>query len=243
MPIPRSTSVVDLLRLSSHHTLSKNHCSQMTRTLEKTWCELQRVVPDIPAVVLLVLSARDYSRRDHFSPKAWRDPTNGELLHEVAVHPGMLGSPQDLLATLLHEAAHAILWEKRSETSKHCCGVSWSGYYHRVEFRSAAQRLGLKVNFRNRRYGFCLTTWPEQRVPEEYSGATNILKQLQLIAARQLPSLRTKPEAIKCSTQRGHSRRAACCCAPPRSLRISCNQFLLGPIYCGACGQVFQLSA
>jgi hypothetical protein len=100
-------------------------------------------------------------RRGHFTMEAWRKGHEQQLLHEVAVHPGMFESSDKLLITILREAAHAILWEIRKDGDNHCCGVPLAGYYHRTEFRSSARRLGLGVHFLNRRYGFCVTTWPD----------------------------------------------------------------------------------
>ena len=239
MPIaPESTRDVDATRMPSPCGENDHHCSQLTVILESAWGELQRVVPEIPDVVLLVLSAREHSRRGHFTMEAWRNRADDARLHEVAVHPGMFEAPQDLLATLLHEAAHAILWEKRSEASKHCCGVSLRGYYHRVEFRSAARGLGLEVNFKNRRYGFCLTKWPDDNWPEEYSVAMNTLSQFHLVASQQLPSLRSETGSAQ---PPANYKRAMCSCAPPRSFRISVRQISLGAIRCDICGSTFQL--
>jgi hypothetical protein len=137
----------------------------MSAALEEAWAELRRIQPDIPPVIILALFGRECRRRGLFCMDAWRKRSDRQMLHEVAVHPGMFDSPRDLLVTLVHEAAHAILWEKRHDDDKHCCGVSLSRYYHRVEFRSAAERLGLEVGFLNRRYGFSLTDWPSCGVP------------------------------------------------------------------------------
>jgi hypothetical protein len=154
--------------------------------LECAWDILRLLVPGLPGVVLLVLSAREYKRRGHFSMEAWRRRQQPELLHEVAVHPGLFDSPEDLLVTLIHEVAHTILWENRKPGDTHCCGVSLSGYYHRTEFRSVAQQLGLEVHFLNRRYGSSWTGWPKTGMPPRYGPVVEILSRLSLVATHTL---------------------------------------------------------
>ena len=186
VPIEISTPVVESF-LSSSGFDSPRHGSRFMAVLDAAWGELRRIEPAVPQVVLLALSARDYSRRGHFTMDAWRKRHEQRLLHEVAVHPGMFESPADLLMTILHEAAHAVLWECRKDGDQHCCGVALTGYYHRKEFRSAAQRLGLEVHFLNRRYGFCVTTWPAAGAPERYRSVLETLRQFVVVASRQLP--------------------------------------------------------
>ncbi len=164
LSIGSSTSVVESTQAWCASPDSPKHGSRLTALLETAWKQLREIIPGLPAVVFLVLSAREY-RRGHFAMEAWRKRWEQDLLHEVAIHLGMFESPEDLLITILHEAAHALLWENRKAGDKHCCGVSVTGYYHRKEFRDAAVLLGLDVHFRNRRYGFSVTTWPASGVP------------------------------------------------------------------------------
>ena len=156
--IQSSTSVVECAQVSYASSGSHKNSSRFTVVLETAWSQLRGMIPGLPAVVLLVLSAREYRRRGHFATEAWRKRRDRDLLHEVAVHPGMFECPEDLLLTILHEAAHAVLGEGRRVGDHHCCGVSLTGYYHRKEFRDAAEQLGLAVHFWNRRYGFSVTT-------------------------------------------------------------------------------------
>lgn len=100
----------------------QQHISRLMAVLETAWQELRRIVPGLPSVVLVVLSAREYSRREHFAMESWRKRHQENLLHELAVHPGMFEYPHGLLITLLHEAAHALLWECR----KVGCTLLWS---------------------------------------------------------------------------------------------------------------------
>ena len=209
--------------------------SRFLAVLESAWSELRAIIPNLPTVVMLVLSARTYSRRGHFARDIWRKRHNEQLLHEVAVHPGMFESPDDLLITILHEAAHAILWEGRGPRDKHCCGISLKGYYHRKEFRVTATDLGLEVHFLNRPYGHCVTIWPAPGVPERYRTLLATLRQFSVVASKRLPP-RVIPPVTKKQIPWISLR---CACNPPRTLRCHPREAHSGDIICGVCGGRF----
>ena len=203
--------------------------------LETAWRQLRELIPGLPAVLLLVLSAREYQRRGHFAREAWRSRHEQDLLHEVAVHPGMFECPEDLLVKMLHEAAHALLWEGRKLDDQHFCGVSRTGYYHRKEFCAAAVRLGLEVCFLNRRYGFSFTTWPAAGVPRQYREVLGTLGEFAVVAAQHLPA-RGMPPAVKKQVPWVV---LGCACVPQRLLRCPSDEFDRGAIFCGVCGHRF----
>ena len=210
--------------------------SCFTAVLETTWSQLREIVPGLPQVVMLVLSAREYGRRGHFVGDAWLKRHKQDLLHEVAVHPGMFVSPDDLLNTILHEAAHAILWDNRKEGDRHRGGVSLKGYYHRKEFRRMAEQLGLKVHFLNRRYGHCVTTWPAAGVPEQYQRLLHILGNFSVLTSKRLPRI-FAPEPPKKQTRWVV---AGCACGPPRILHCYPHEMQRGGIVCRLCGEHFR---
>jgi hypothetical protein len=61
-------------------------------------------------------------------------------LSEVLITPdGLTGRAADVLATLLHEAAHSVAWRRgMKDTSR-------QGRYHNRRFQTVAQELGLQV--------------------------------------------------------------------------------------------------
>jgi hypothetical protein len=235
LPTELSTPSVESIAQLRSGFDSTRHSSRFMAVLDAAWGELRGIEPALPQVVLLALSAREYSRRGHFTMEAWRKRHDQRLLHEVAVHPGMFESPGDLLITILHEAAHAILWESREDGDQHCCGVSLTGYYHRKEFRDAARRLGLGVHFLNRRYGFCVTTWPAAGIPEKYGGVLETLRQFAVVASRRLPA-RVVPVAVK---KQVPWIALGCACLPQRLLRCSPAGLQRGAVICGVCGERF----
>ncbi len=209
--------------------------SCFTAVLETAWSQLREIIPGLPQVVMLVLSAREFRRRGHFVGDAWLKRRQQDLLHEVAVHPGMFGSPDDLLNTILHEAAHAILWETRKDGDQHYGGVSLKGYYHRMEFRRAAEQLGLAVHFLNRRYGHCVTTWPAAGVPAQYEGVLHILSKFSVVTSKSLPRI-VAPEPPR---KQALWVVAGCACIPQRILRCPPGELKRGGIVCRVCSELF----
>jgi hypothetical protein len=227
-----STPAVESARVPDSHP-DPHQSSRLAKVLGAAWGQLRELIPGLPAVVLLILSAREYRRRGHFAREAWQKRLGEDLLHEVAVHPGMFECPEDLLVTILHEAAHALLWEKRKHGEKHCCGVSLTGYYHRKEFRDAAVALGLDVHFLNRRYGFCVTTWPAAGIPARYRSVLATLGQFAVVASRRLPPRVVPPVAKK----QVPWVEVHCACA--RLLRCAPCELRRGAVVCGVCGREF----
>lgn len=81
--------------------------STVCRVLERAWAELRAVLPDLPADVVIVPFSDGPRRLGHFATCRWQ-AGEGESAAEVAVHAGLFDSPPELLAVLLHEAAHAL---------------------------------------------------------------------------------------------------------------------------------------
>jgi len=230
-----STSLVESTQAWYAIPDSHKHGSRLTALLETAWKQLREMIPGLPAVVFVVLSAREYRRRGHFARDAWRTKRKVDLLHEVAVHPGMFECPEDLLVTMLHEAAHAVLWEGRKDGNKHCCGVSLAGYYHRKEFRDAAMQLGLDVHFLNRRYGFSVITWSATGVPPRYQGVLETLSQFAVVASQRLPT-RVVPVAVKKQVPWVV---VGCACVPQRLIRCPPAELQRGAVICGVCSERF----
>lgn len=127
----------------------------LIQALAQVWSAIRRNHPQVPGVMLLPAPApagrRGKSVLGHFAPLRWRTrEDNGGLMHEVVVVAEHLDrSPEDVLETLLHEAAHALNF---------ACGVSdcTASQYHNRHFKAAAEELGLVVK-RVPNYGYALT--------------------------------------------------------------------------------------
>jgi len=229
-PRPRGFFCRYLLTTAVKREPTSDPASSALRCLEGAWVKLSSIHLDLPPAVLLILPARRRgSPLGHFAHSRWRYQARGRM-HEVAVSPVLFGAPRDLLATLLHEAAHAILFEKEGEAG--CTG----SYYHRIEFRDAARKLGLACEFRNTRYGWCNTSWPTGGVPSRYSEVLEVLGRLPLGLTDKRPLAASPPPAGR--LPRWGLRKLACRC--PRFIYAPRSVSSSGEIICHICRAAFE---
>jgi hypothetical protein len=140
---------------------------------------IREIQPCLPPVVIVILpSGARERKKGHFSKCQWQTAEPNDA-HEVAINPQLFGRAEDVLETLLHEAAHALLWEWGLNGG---CGPD--GYYHREEFRNVCRKLGLECVLSNRRYGWNVTRWPKQGVRAEYRSALRKLRGALPLGAR-----------------------------------------------------------
>lgn len=205
--------------------------SATIHALESAWELLRGVESAIPPAVLTLVDAR--SRRKvlgYFAKSIWKK-RRGQA-HEIALSPELIGFPKELLATMLHEAAHAILHENGKSG-----GVSKGGYYHLAIFRDQCVSLGLQCEFWNTRYGFTVTHWPKSGVPRRYRAVIKLLKN-SLPAGigaqlRKKVTGRPLPEA-------GHTPLTCGCSEANRTVYVKKSVLNVGGVTCSFCGQEFR---
>lgn len=129
----------------------------LIEALHRVWERIRLHHPEVPPVVLLAAPAhRDrLNVLGHFAALRWKGKKQSdEHLHEVVVVAEHLDRPaEDVVETLIHEAAHAMNFER----GKKDCSAS---QYHNQVFKAAAEELGLEVT-QVRHYGFAVTSLPE----------------------------------------------------------------------------------
>jgi len=200
------------------------------RCIERAWAQLRALHPELPEVVVVLLPAGARAgRRGHFAPACWRFRADRSA-HELAISPHLFESPEETLATIVHEAAHALNWDKRVRD------VS-GRYYHLVEFRDAVQMLGLECGFYNTRYGWCLTRFPAGAVPPRYAPVLQTLE-------RGLPlgtGGRVGPVPPGKDTPEPGQVRLACRCPAEerRSIYVSRSVRAAGGVFCRRCASPF----
>ena len=203
--------------------------SRGVQALEAAWTELQAVVKGLPTVVFVSLSATTRGRLGHFARSSWHYLKTRNA-HELAINPRLFEFPEELLSTMLHEAAHALLNERDGNP-----GAGHSRYYHTKKFRDCCLELGLQCNFRNTRYGFCDTDWQGNEIPDRYQPVLAILKRdlpwgtARRNDARPIRS-RPLPDPGRC--------RLVCPC--DRVIYLGKKSAAAGPILCGLCSQPFS---
>ena len=108
--------------------------SKILKVLEDIWLEIRRWNPEIPPVVIIIASGTDskHPRWGHHAPDRWN--VAGEQYTEIMISgEGLRRSPRDVLATLLHEAAHALAHARGlKDTSR-------QGRYHNKHFKNCAE--------------------------------------------------------------------------------------------------------
>jgi hypothetical protein len=203
--------------------------SRGVQALEAAWTELQHIVKGLPNVVFVSLSATNRGRRGHFARSSWHY-LKTKSAHELAINPGLFELPEEVLATMLHEAAHALLNERSGNP-----GVGHSRYYHTKEFRDCCLELGLQCSFRNTRYGFCDTDWQGKEIPDRYLPVLRILKRdLPMGTAR---AAHARPVRSRRLPNPGRCRLVCPC---DRVIYLGKKSAAAGPVLCGLCGQPFN---
>jgi hypothetical protein len=204
---------------------------QLTAALELTWAVIQRHHAELPNVVVTVGTGRDHRggvrKLGHFAAGRWRHTDGGAWSEILIAGEGLDRGPQSVLATLLHEAAHALAFQRQvRDTSK-------NGRYHNRRFADLATELSLQVG-KLPPYGFAATTLTFLTV-RHYS---TVLPELgdALVLWRQ-----AEPYSDPAT---GRSRASVGCrCACPRRLRLPASAIAEAPVICGRCGQPFLPAA
>ena len=211
---------------------SEDRGSNAVKALESAWRELRTVESSIPdAVIVLIDGSKRNQKHGHFLVSSWK--AHGKRwIHEVAISPHLFGDPTGLLATMLHEAAHACLWEKGKRG-----GMGSTRYYHATAFRDRCVELGLKCEFYNTRYGWSLTSWPSQVLPIQYRKIRDNLKKTLPFGsgAGRIPRATGKP-----LPKSGRSK-LKCKCFKPRRIYVPNSEIGIGEIVCSLCQEVFRL--
>lgn len=116
--------------------------------LNTTYQAIRARHPEVPDAVIVVGApgkVRGGQVHGHFQAQSWINPdfedANGEesdVLHEISLsgeslERGALGA----LGTLLHEAAHALSFERRVKDTSN------AGRYHNKKFKAAGEELGI----------------------------------------------------------------------------------------------------
>jgi curved DNA-binding protein CbpA len=204
---------------------SSQAASRILKVLEDTWLEIRRWHPDIPPAVIIIASGTDgkQTRLGHHAPGRWN--VAGQQYAEIMISgEGLRRTPREVLATLLHEAAHALAHERGiKDTSR-------QGRYHNKQFKICAEGLGLTVEHDDRNGWSASTTTP----------AAERAYARQLDALTEAMTLWRHGETTTGSTTRRSTNLLAACCPCGRSIRVAASTLAEAPIICQACDGKFQ---
>jgi hypothetical protein len=202
--------------------------SELVAALEGAWEAIRHEHPDLPRAVLITgsgsLGTRRGVRLGHFAASRWRAGERGALAEIFIGGEGLARGAAPVLATLLHEAAHALAHERGiNDTSR-------QGRYHNRRFKALAEGVGLRVDH-HPTLGWSPTTLPESTAARY---ATIIAALEQALTAHREGECRD-PQAAPPR----QSNLEPCVCACGRRIRIAPSVLALGPVSCGVCEQPF----
>lgn len=202
-----------------------------SNALEIVWRRLISLVPTLPPAVIVLLDARARRYRlGHFARSCWTFRED-RAAHEIGLSPDLFESAEAVLAVLLHEAAHALHFER---TGSGGCGSG--GYYHLASYRDVAVELGLQCQFLNTRYGWTVTDWPATGVPGRYAPVVELLRANLPPGTTPQANPQGKSPAARQLPTRGQVR-MMCGCA--RVIYASKSIAAAGDIVCRLCGRDF----
>lgn len=192
--------------------------------LEAAWSAIRTRHDEVPEVVIIVGSgtATKNPLWGYFADRKWQ---HGESrLPEILIAGEGLNRPvNEVLATLLHEAAHALANVRGiKETSR-------QGRWHNKKFARLADELGLD-SARDERLGWSLTKLRDDTATT-YADTLTTLK-AALTAYRH-------PELRETKARTSSNNPNVCECSCPRKIRVALAVLDEGPILCTVCEDTF----
>lgn len=220
---------------------SDNYSLRLISALTELWNAIRERHPQVPAVVLLPAPSpsRKMNVLGHFAPLRWKvtEAKHHPWLHEVVVVAEHLDrGAEDILETLLHEAAHAMNFARGIRD----CSRS---QYHNERFKEAAEDLGLEVA-RIPNYGWAQTSlaWG---TAERYQGAVSELHAALIHRHRRVVLAGTTSGGTTSTPddeEGPRSRHLKATCACPLVIRASRKTLGATTIRCEICGEPFRAS-
>lgn len=201
----------------------------LATALNALWEHIRAAVPELPAAHVLITPGRPSS--DHGWGR-WTKLDNGTVAG-LAVSTATLSSgASSALDSLLHDAAHLLNWGSGVEDT------TSRGQYHKREFLTAADRMGLMWPTGKPREGSRGYATPEL-TDETLTRYAEDVAALEMCIPLELPTLLGPARAT--DPRAGRRLALSCECVPePRRMLMGPTVFERGPVLCGVCGQQFK---
>lgn len=187
----------------------------VARAISRAWERFQSEDDRIPDVVLDLTPGRPSA----CGSVAWADHP---VLEVNLQRDGQTLPARDLLAWLLHQAAHGATG----------AATASEGRYHSVDYRDAAERLGLDVTHRPGGPGF-----------GETALATGTLTRYRAEVDQLRKALADWEPTVTRASQRGPAKFVCSCQPEPRTFRMNAGPAAKGDIMCTICGQPFRATS
>lgn len=201
--------------------------STLLKVLEDLWAAIRARHSEIPPVVIIIASGTGgkQAKWGHHAPGRWHQ--GGTEHAEVMISgEGLRRTPREVLATLLHEAAHALA------AARGITDTSRQGRYHNRKFAALAQELGLDVaEDPAGQFGWTLTTVPDTTAGRYAAG-------LDLLTAAM--TIWRSAENTPGSARKRDTNLIAATCPCGRTIRVAASTLKEAPITCQACDGCFE---
>lgn len=208
--------------------------------LDRIWQKIREHHPGVPSVVLLPAPAQRgrHNVLGHFAPLRWQTKHGGDHhLHEVVVIAEHLNrGAEDILETLLHEAAHAANFE---EGIKDC---STTSQYHNARYRERAEAFGLDVT-KMPNYGWAMTRLKAEtkiRYGPEVDELTRVLVHRRAPIQPRIPPADPTTDDDTSDDDAKPSRHLKAVCECGFIIRASRRTFESTGISCALCARPFK---
>lgn len=212
----------------------------LIEALTRIWSRIRVYHPEVPGVMLLAAPSPrgNLAVLGHFAPLRWRGKKQGGTHHHevVVVAEHLDRNPAEIVGTLLHEAAHALNFEKGVKD----CSRS---QYHNAQFKAAAGALGLSVK-QVQHYGYAITRLKpdtEARYAEDIKHLAEVL----IHRAKPITPIGVSPprggdEEPPEDKPLARNRKAVCKCS--FIIRVAKATLEKTVIRCDSCGKPFMLA-
>ena len=220
----------------------------LVTALARIWGAIRKRHPEVPGVVLLPAPNPHGNANvlGHFAALRWsaRKAQDSAVVHEVIVVAEHLNrTPEDILETLLHEAAHAMNFERKIKD----CSAS---QYHNQRFKAAAEELGLVVD-QVPHYGFARTCLAPETAPcyqsETETLATVLIHRRAFILPPASPPAPPgdggddDQDSDTTDNSKGRMRKAVCKCG--YIIRASRKVLSATTVSCSCCDGPFEIAS
>lgn len=199
--------------------------ARLVGAIGEVWAGIRRRNPDVPDVVISVGAGakKNGLTLGHFAASAWQ--SGEDQVSELFIGgEGLKSGAEEVLATLLHEAAHGVAHTRGiKDTSR-------QGRYHNDKYRALAQEVGLTVT-KSTQLGWSACQLAEDTTAD-YAAE---LDQLAAVLVAHRRTFGRVDDGGRKSNNNGIT--AECQC--PRKIRVSCTSYDAGPIVCGVCHAPF----
>ena len=199
--------------------------SRVLAVLEDTWTAIRSRHGQVPPVVIIIASGTD-SRQPkwgHYASGRWY-ASNVKHAEVMISGEGLARTPRDVLATLLHEAAHALA------AARGITDTSRQGRYHNKKYAVLARELGLHVT-ETPGFGWTITTVPD---------STAARYAAQLGALKDAMTIWRNAEHITAAARGRSTNLIAAQCSCGRKIRVAASTLDEAPIICQACDGYFK---